>query len=85
MFWRFFRRSNLPAHEVARRTHEMWLNDAFDTQRRMRRIPIRMVDGNHDGFGSMMNREDGRRRAERWWDLALEEVIKEDAARFGHD
>lgn len=70
MFWRFLRGSSLSPGEFARRTHELWLTRALQSQRPYPRIPLRRVDTG--GFDRMMGSPDGRARAETWWNLALQ-------------
>lgn len=90
MRWSPFSRQERPdAGARFRREHEAWLTWAFASGARFPLIPLRRVDPSIDGanpvgrragslrgggFDPMMARESGRRRAERWWSLALDRV-----------
>ena len=55
--------------------HARWLTWAMQSDLPQPRIPVRKVsDG---GFAKLMSSPSGRRRAERWWDRALERVEDE--------
>lgn len=53
----------------ARREHSDWLTRALQSGARWPRIPTRRVS--QGGFAEFMSRQDGPRRAERWWDAAI--------------
>lgn len=55
-----------------RREHALWLTAAMRGTMPTPRIPVRRVDDG--GFGPMLRRSTGRRRADAWWDAAFERV-----------
>jgi len=74
MMWNFFRGRNRLDQAAARMRaeHEWFLNRAMTLSLPYPRIPTRPVrDG---GFSAMMARPDGRPRADRWWEIALDRV-----------
>lgn len=54
------------------RYHGRWLTEALRQPGAMPRIPLRAVS--RGGFAALLARPDGRDRAERWWEEALERV-----------
>ncbi|MEK6701458.1 MAG: hypothetical protein AABZ53_04285 [Planctomycetota bacterium] len=58
---------------LARRQHSDWLTWAMKSENRFPRIPLREVAAG--GFDPMLARPHGRRRADRWWELALRRVF----------
>ncbi len=73
MRWPFFRNDQfLEAGRKARLLHSRWLTAAIERPMDAPRIPTRRVaDG---GFSDMLGRPNGRQRADKWWDLALDRV-----------
>jgi hypothetical protein len=57
---------------IARALHSRWLTRAVEGRREYPRIPLRRAD--QGGFDRMMSTPEGRERAERWWNIALERV-----------
>lgn len=71
MFRRILSRARLlEAGERARREHEVWLNHALRSGRRLPRIPRRKVS--EGGFSAVTRTESGRRWAEAWWQGTLD-------------
>ncbi len=58
---------------LARRQHSDWLTWAMKSGNTFPRIPLREVS--EGGFYPMLDRTHGRRRADRWWELALKRVF----------
>lgn len=68
--WKFWNRDRLLTHaELARRTHEVWLDRALRSNRPHPGIPTREV--RLGGFRAEMRTPSGRAWARGWWERAL--------------
>jgi hypothetical protein len=71
MYWPFSSRDELPLRgAIMRAIHERWLTKALRSEKALPRIPTRAV--REGGFSILMSQSAGRKWAEDWWAMTLD-------------